>query len=341
MCYKFIYSRLWQCNTGTLVESFTWAQFMVMVFPIGITTAIDILFSNISLQYITVTLYTITKTSVIAWTFLWALILKIEIFKIKTFALVCFICIGIALAVSSPTRISFVGLTFCLIAAGAGGLRWAVTERLVKSNEQCKNPFVCLYHIAPVSAGFMVPVGLSMDLLPFVNSRFAQEPELALNTAIIVLLGGLMAFALILVEVKLVQLTSSLTMGVLGQLKELLQIMLAVAIFKDEISPLNALGLGIALTGVGLYKWAKRTELVDSLRKQGTDERDGRNELVLDALELEGLTRAASEDAAGNTVGDTMSPSCRKKNGMRYDATANSSSSDLQNVLQNATYNSN
>jgi solute carrier family 35 protein C2 len=271
MLYKFLFSRIWQCSTGTVVDPFTWSQFLILVFPIGITTAIDILFSNISLQYITITLYTITKTSVIAWTFFWALILKIEIFRLKTFVIVCFICLGIALAVASPTKISVWGLSFCLIASGAGGLRWAVTERLVKYNEQCKNPFVCLHHIAPVSAIFMVPIGLGIDFVPFLDSEFAQDHDISLWTFAIISIGGVMAFALILVEVKLVQLTSSLTMGVLGQLKELLQIILAIVIFKDEVSPINAMGLGLALACVGVYKWIKRTEYLEVMAKEGAD----------------------------------------------------------------------
>ena len=265
MTFKFFFSRLWQCQSGMVVEQFSWPLFLVMVFPIGVTTAMDIMFSNLSLEYITITLYTITKTSVIAWTFVWALVLKIEKFKIKTFVTVCFICLGISLAVASPTTVSYTGVVFCLLASAAGGLRWAVTERLVKSNEQCKSPFVCLYHISPVSAMFMIPVGLGIDFVPFANSHFAQDPKLLLSTFGILTISGVMAFSLILVEVKLVQLTSSLTMGVLGQLKELLQIILAIIIFKDQVSTLNSIGLGLALICVGVYKMIKRGENLEFL----------------------------------------------------------------------------
>lgn len=268
MCYKFIFSRLWQCQTGTVVEPFSWYLFLVMVFPIGVTTAIDIMFSNLSLQYITITLYTITKTSVIAWTFMWALILKMEVFKLKTFVVVCFICLGISLAVASPTAISFTGVSYCLVASAAGGLRWAFTERLVRSNEQCKSPFVCLHHIAPVSATFMLPVGLVVDGVPFLNSQFAHDNNLAMLSFGILTCGGIMAFALILVEVKLVQLTSSVTMGVLGQLKELLQIIVAIIIFKDQVSSMNAMGLALALLMVGVYKWIKRGENLENFKAQ-------------------------------------------------------------------------
>lgn len=266
MGYKFVFSRVWQCQDGMTVEPFTWHQFFFIVAPIGVTTALDIMLSNLSLKFITVTLYTITKTSVIAWTFLWALLLKVEIFKVKTFVVVCCVCGGIAMAVSSPTKISVIGLIFCLTASAAGGLRWALTERLVRHNEQCKSPFVCLHHIAPVSALFMVPVGLGLDLYPFLQSDFAQDPETALSTFAIITAGGFMAFLLILVEVHLVQLTSSLTMGVLGQLKELLQILLAIVIFKDHVSTLNAVGLIVALFCVGVYKWIKRAENLELLK---------------------------------------------------------------------------
>jgi solute carrier family 35 protein C2 len=268
MVLKLVFIRLWRCYAGYEIESFSWAEFFRLIAPIGVTTALDIAFSNLSLKYITVTLYTITKTSTIAFTFIWALGLGVEKFRIKTCLTVVMICIGIVMAVTSPTPVSVIGLCFCLTAAACGGLRWVVTEKLIAANSQCSNPFVCLFHFAPVSALVAVPLCVGIDIVPFMESQLVHQPNLLIEASIFMLVGGLCAFCLILVEVKLVQLTSSLTMGVLGQLKELLQICAAIIVYHDHVSTTNAIGLIIALSCVGVYKWIKRSELKEYLKNE-------------------------------------------------------------------------
>ncbi len=69
-----------------------------------------------------------------------------------------------------------------------------------------------------------------------------------------VVCGGLLSFALIGVEVVLVARTSGLTLGVLGHVKELLQIGVSVLVLSETLSWVNGLGLGLAVAGVFWYK---------------------------------------------------------------------------------------
>ena len=140
-----------------------------------------------------------------------------------------------------------------------------MTERLTAQNEQCRNPFVSIYHISPISALSMVPISLAVDLNPFLDSRFTHDPKLFIESFLLILFGGLIAFVLLLVEVKLVNLTSSLTLGVLGQMKELVQISLAIVVFKDNLTNLNLVGLILSVVFVGTYKWIRRGELREAL----------------------------------------------------------------------------
>jgi solute carrier family 35 protein C2 len=253
------------CSSDKVIDHFTWPTYFELVFPIGVTTALDILCSNLSLQYISVTIYTIIKTSVMVWTFVWALMFRIERFKFKTFASVCLICLGISLAISTRTSVSWTGVVFCMIAAASGGLRWALTERLATANEQCRDPFVSVFHFSPISAATLVPICLATDLVPFLSSKFAMNTATLVETLVLIACGGIIAFILLVVEVKLVGLTSSLTLGVLGQLKELTQITLAIVVFGDQLSPLNITGLVLSFVFVGVYKWIRRNEMREML----------------------------------------------------------------------------
>ncbi|CAE7691451.1 unnamed protein product [Symbiodinium microadriaticum] len=218
--------------------------------------------SNFSLMYISLTLYTIIKSSVLIWTFLWGVLLKIEAFKLNTFCAVLFIVSGIGLAVASSTDVSPIGVAMVLGASAAGGVRWALVQKLMAVDEQSKNVFVSIYRFAPASALSMLPFALGMDLLPLLRSDFfvdSSDNNLAATLALVVL-GGLIAFALITTEVHLVNLTSSLTMGVLGQVKEVIQIVLSMAIFHDHVNLLNAAGIVIAMVAVGYYKRIKSVD---------------------------------------------------------------------------------
>jgi solute carrier family 35 protein C2 len=55
-----------------------WPTYLRKIIPLGIASAADIGFSNWSLQYITVTLYTMSKSTVILFILFFALIFKLE-----------------------------------------------------------------------------------------------------------------------------------------------------------------------------------------------------------------------------------------------------------------------
>ena len=80
-------------------------------------------------------------------------------------------------------------------------------------------------------------------------------------------IGGLASLLLLMAEVKLLQLTSSLSLGVFGVIKEILQIILAVGVFHDTISLVNVLGLALCIGGTGAYHHMKHQGL-SRLREQ-------------------------------------------------------------------------
>jgi solute carrier family 35, member C2 len=262
MIMKFILSRIWACSAAIEIESVSWSYVLLIAVPIGVATALDVMLSNFSLMYITLTLYTIIKSSVLIWTFFWGVVLRIEPFKINTFCAVLFIVGGISLAVASSTDVSVIGIVMVLGAAASGGIRWALVQKLMTVNEQSKNVFVSIYRFAPASALSMIPFAVGMELVPFLKSDFflQSSDNILAATAALVVSGGLIAFSLITTEVHLVNLTSSLTMGVMGQVKEVIQIVLSMIIFHDHVNLLNAVGIVVAMVAVGYYKRIKMAD---------------------------------------------------------------------------------
>ena len=71
------------------------------------------------------------------------------------------------------------------------------------------------------------------------------------------LAGGFLAFLLLVAEMKLLQLTSSLTMGIFGTAKEVLQVVLALLILHEHLSVTNAAGLALCIGGTLGYHWVR------------------------------------------------------------------------------------
>ncbi len=67
-----------ECVDGRPRVVLSWRMFLSKVALVGVFSAIDIVFSQWSLQYITITLYTLTKTTSVLWLLGFAVILRLE-----------------------------------------------------------------------------------------------------------------------------------------------------------------------------------------------------------------------------------------------------------------------
>lgn len=72
--------------------------------PVGAATALDIACSNLSLLFITVSFYTVAKSSTLAWTLAWAVALKLEPCRPRTTLIVLLILVGVVLATDGERR---------------------------------------------------------------------------------------------------------------------------------------------------------------------------------------------------------------------------------------------
>lgn len=264
MVVQFLLTRIWyRFLYDDVIEPVSWPIFLKTVMPIGVATAVDIMLSNMALMYVTLTLYTIVKSSVLIWTFFWGVVLGVEKFRRSTFCAVLGICFGLSLAVAASTDVSLVGTAMVLGAAGMSGIRWAMTQKLMVDDEQSTDKFVNVYRFIPSSAVSMFVVACIVDVKPFSESEFAHDSSVGdvLTFLMFSCGGGVIAFVLVTTEVQLVSLLSSLSLGVLGQVKEVIQIVLAMVVFHDRLNLINVVGIVIAMGAIGFYKKFKIDEM--------------------------------------------------------------------------------
>ncbi|KOO21880.1 hypothetical protein Ctob_005451 [Chrysochromulina tobinii] len=100
----------------------------------------------------------------------------------------------------------------------------------------------------------------SVEMDAAVVDESTVQPQMAFGALLALLVGGgMLAFLMLLCELRVVQLASGLTLSVLGVLKEVLTVGASVILFSDTITTLKAAGLGLCVIGIGLYQRIQRS----------------------------------------------------------------------------------
>lgn len=135
-------------------------------------------------------------------------------------------------------------------AAGGLGMARAVRER------EHIDPVALVFLLAPWTTLFSFIIMLALEGRRLCDAISSEAPSASFNkeTLLMLLGAGSLVFCLVLIELKIVQLTSALTLSVAGALKECITILGGHIILGDRMSTINAAGLACSMLGVHLYR---------------------------------------------------------------------------------------
>ena len=262
------------------------------VLPTSITAAFDIGLSNWSFQFITVSLYTMCKTSAVIFILFFAIVFRLEKFRLRLVGIVLLISLGLFLFTFDYTFFNLTGFALVMTASLLSGLRWNTAQFLVqKSQLGLENPIDILYHVTPVMSFCLFPlafifegVGLATSLVAF----RAQSPSAALLSFGLILCSALLALGIGFAEYLLVQRTSSLTLSISSIFKEVLVLYIAIAWFhpNEHLKPINIVGMILCLLGIALHIWSKAVIYRAKLKRDRTQETQVQMELLIREDEL-------------------------------------------------------
>jgi len=255
MMLKYLFSRIWMYLVMTdAISPLKSSIFITIIIPIGLTTALDIAFSNTSISYLTISVYTILKTTVIVWTFIWGGITGLEsVSLIKVFSIIGIVC-GLSLAVFSDLNASVLGISTAAAASACGGLRWVLVQMLQQADNKSKDAMVAMYRFAATTVIAMVPLVLIFELRSLLQSEFNKDIHSLIEVVELVFVGSILGCLLVVIELNLLTLTSSLNLSVIGELKEAIQILLGMIAFQDHFTVLSGVGVVIAISSAELYR---------------------------------------------------------------------------------------
>ncbi|XP_007446980.1 PREDICTED: solute carrier family 35 member C2 isoform X2 [Lipotes vexillifer] len=218
-----------QCSSHRARVVLSWTDYLRRVAPTALATALDVGLSNWSFLYVTVSLYTMTKSSAVLFILIFSLIFKLEELRAALVLVVLLIAGGLFMFTYKSTQFNAEGFALVLGASFIGGIRWTLTQMLLQKAE----------------------LGLHLSTSEKIF-RF-QDTGLLLRVLGSLFLGGILAFGLGFSEFLLVSRTSSLTLSIAGIFKEVCTLLLAAHLLGDQISLLNWLGFALCLSGISLH----------------------------------------------------------------------------------------
>lgn len=239
------------------------------IFPCSIASAGDIGLSNVSISLITLSLYTMLKTSSLMFVLLFGLLFKLEKFNWRLIFIVAIMTISVIMMTDKPelgsssSSSSSVGIFMVLMASMLSGLRWSFTQILLKKNPYTPNSISTIFYISPGMCIILFSLGLIFEgWTNFINSEIWITKGL-FTTIILLIIPGVLAFMMTLCEFKLLTVAQVITLSVAGIFKELLTIILSSIIFGDKLSLINILGLILTFMDILWYNYYRYYENED------------------------------------------------------------------------------
>lgn len=223
-----------------------WKEYLMGVAPTGVFSGIDIGFSNWGLELNFITLYSMTKSTVIIFILIFSILFKLEKKSWSLCVIVVMISTGLFLFTYKSPEFNLFGFVLLLIASVCSGLRWTCAQLILqKSKMGMKNPIDMIFHMQPWMIISLLPLAIFLE-----GGKFLENIEELHKMWLLVLLGALIAFFMEITEVLVVTYTSSLTLSVAGIFKEILIVTLAVAFNGDTMTFINSIGLVICMGGI-------------------------------------------------------------------------------------------
>ncbi|KAH8107821.1 triose-phosphate transporter family-domain-containing protein [Cristinia sonorae] len=236
------------------------------VVPTGAATGLDIGLSNLSLKMITLSFYTMVKSSSLVFVLLFAFLFRLELFSYRLVGVIVLIVCGVLLMVATETHFVLSGFLLVLSGSALGGLRWSLTQLLLKNrNLGLDNPAATLFWLAPIMGFTLVIVSFFADhWSDLVGGPFFSSPAVAAKTCFFLTAPGVLAFFMVMSEYYILQRAGVVPMSIAGIAKEVTTISVSAWFFGDQLSPLNITGAAITVCGICLFTYHKYRKSIES-----------------------------------------------------------------------------
>lgn len=233
--------------------------------PTAVTTSLDIGFSNLSMKTITLSFYTMCKSSSLIFVLAFAFLFRLETFSFRLIGVIFLIFCGVLLMVATESHFVLGGFILVVSASALSGLRWSLTHLLLKNKQLgMDNPAATLFWLSPTMGFTLAVISLFIESWPTIFRNYFGSFGDAIKTTFFLISPGIVAFCMVLSEFYIIKRAGVVPMSIAGIAKEVTTIAASAIVFGDELTPLNITGVGITIAGICLFTYHKYRKSIDS-----------------------------------------------------------------------------
>ncbi|KAL8725837.1 MAG: hypothetical protein Q9181_006269 [Wetmoreana brouardii] len=264
--------------------------YLTRIGPCGTATGLDIGLGNMSMRFVTLTFFTMCKSSALAFILIFAFVFHLEQPSWKLVFIIATMTVGVIMMVAGETEFSPLGFFLIISASFFSGFRWALTQILLLRNPATSNPFSSIFFLAPIM--FLVLAILAIPVEGFSALGEGLQTVAAKHGTVfgivILLFPGILAFCMTSSEFALLQRTSVVTLSICGIFKEVVTITTANLVFHDTLTPINVSGLIVTIGSIATYNYIKITKMRRQAQEDVARKLDGDREAEQQPMISEG-----------------------------------------------------
>ena len=142
------------------------------------------------------------KSSSLVFVLAFAFLFHLETFSIRLIGVILIISMGVLLMVATETHFVLGGFILVLSASALGGLRWSLTQLLMRNKRSGMNhPVATIFWLTPIMGLTIAIVSVSIESWSELwGSRFFDGTGATLRTIGLLILPGIIAFSMVLSE---------------------------------------------------------------------------------------------------------------------------------------------
>ncbi|KZM25376.1 uncharacterized protein EKO05_0000598 [Ascochyta rabiei] len=227
--------------------------------PCGVATGMDIGLGNTSLKFISLTFFTMCKSSALGFVLIFAFLFRLEQPSWRLVLIIAIMTVGVVMMVAGETAFHALGFILVMASACSSGFRWSLTQILLLRNPATANPFSSIFFLAPVMFFSIFVLAVPVEGFGALQEGLAhlfEQKGTAFGIGILIF-PGCLAFLMTSSEFALLKRTSVVTLSICGIFKEVVTITTANLVFKDPLTPINLTGLIVTIGSIALYNYMK------------------------------------------------------------------------------------
>jgi len=290
---------------GTVVKNMSWKTYLSVSIPCGFITALDVGLSNMSLVRISITFFTMVKSSSPIWVLLSAFFFGLEKVTCILVMVGVLITTGEVLTAFGEVEFDTIGFLLCLSAAICSGFRWTLVQfKLQRLDPPLEGPVVTMRVLSSTMFISMLLLSCIIEkpwtALDTENGDYFSNFENGMKTISLGLIGAFIAIAMVLCEFWLILKSDAIVLMIGGVLKEMITILVGVTLFGDELNVINISGLIVVFLGVFLYKVTLHISKMEKETSSGNIQKDTQfSRIASDVYEDEPVPHRPKRSRAG------------------------------------------